>query len=233
MAKTQTLAEALVKLRSELTNPPRNDKNPFFSSKYCKLESAISHIQTPLANSDLTFIQNIVQEDRTVMAQTILIHVSGEERTINGPKVLLEKPGAQAVGGAATYAKRYSLFSALGVEADEDDDGNTAEIANAEQEQKQKKEAAASGDLPPVPDGLSIADAAQAPPPNMTTAKQVTVNALVDRIKNGQTTIQGAIALLQSKNLKATAAQMKRLDKAQEEFNDGKNDGEGATDDNS
>ena len=67
----------------------------------------------------------------------------------------------------------------------------------------------------------------------MTTAKQVTVNALVDRIKNGQTTIQGAIALLQSKNLKATAAQMKRLDKAQEEFNDGKNDGEGATDDNS
>ena len=57
MAKTQTLAEALVKLRSELTNPPRNDKNPFFSSKYCKLESAISHIQTPLANSDLTFIQ--------------------------------------------------------------------------------------------------------------------------------------------------------------------------------
>ena len=140
MAKTQTLAEALVKLRSELTNPPRNDVNKFYGTKYCKLESAISHIQTPLANSDLTFIQHIVQEDRTVMAQTILIHVSGEERTINGPKVLLEKPGAQAIGGAATYAKRYSLFSALGIEADEDDDGNTAVIENAQEEQKKEAE---------------------------------------------------------------------------------------------
>lgn len=218
MAKTQTLAEALVKLRSELTNPPRNDSNPFFSSKYCKLESAISHIQTPLANSDLTFIQNIVQEDKTVMAQTILIHVSGEERTINGPKVLLEKPGAQAVGGAATYAKRYSLFSALGVEADEDDDGNTAEIANAQE--KQKKEAEKPDELPPVPDGLSIADDAEAAPKKAPpkTAKRMTIDAFVKRIEIGQSSVQGAIAFLKSKNLKATEKHMAQLVAAEEKF---------------
>tara|TARA_R100001086_G_C11812975_1_gene252066 strand:- start:127 stop:888 length:762 start_codon:yes stop_codon:yes gene_type:complete len=122
-----TLAEALVNLRGKLKNPERNSVNPYYGSKYAKLEDIIKEVRDLLFEQRLTFTQNIISEQNTIMAQTIFIHASGEERTIDGPKVILEKFTPQAVGAVCTYAKRYSLLSALGVEADEDDDANTAE----------------------------------------------------------------------------------------------------------
>jgi len=123
----KTLAEALVSLRGELANPARDAKNPYYGSKYAKLEGIIKEIRQLLFDNNLTFIQNIVSENNTIMAQTIFIHASGEERTIDGPRVVLEKFTPQTVGAVTTYAKRYSLLAALGVEPDEDDDANSAE----------------------------------------------------------------------------------------------------------
>jgi hypothetical protein len=40
--------------------------------------------------------------------------------------VRADKPTAQSFGSAVTYAKRYSLSTALGIGADKDDDANAA-----------------------------------------------------------------------------------------------------------
>ncbi len=51
----------------------------------------------------------------------------GEEIATGSVHVPVDKVTAQGYGSAMTYAKRYSLAMACGVDADEDDDGNAAE----------------------------------------------------------------------------------------------------------
>jgi hypothetical protein len=123
----ETIHQSLVALRGVLTNPEKNSTNPAFGSKYAKLEDIIHHVRGPLSENGLTFVQHIITEERTIKAQTILIHASGETMTLDGPAVLIEKFTAHGTGSAATYAKRYSLCTALGIESDADDDGNAVE----------------------------------------------------------------------------------------------------------
>ena len=123
----ETLYGALVKLRGVLSNPEKNSINPHYKSKYCKLEDLIAHVREPLSSHGLTFVQNIVNEEKSVMAQTTIIHQSGETLTLDGPAVLIDKFTPQGVGAACTYAKRYGICSAFGIESDEDDDANSVE----------------------------------------------------------------------------------------------------------
>ena len=71
-----------------------------------------------------------------------------------------------------------------------------------------------------MPDGLSIADDAEAAPKKTPPkpAKKMTIAAFVERIEVGQSSVQGAIAFLKSKNLKATEKQMALLVAAEEKF---------------
>ena len=124
---SETLYGALVKLRGVLSNPDKKSINPHFKSKYCKLEDLIQHVREPLSSHGLTFVQNIVNEEKSVMAQTTIIHQSGETLTLDGPAVLIDKFTPQGVGAACTYAKRYGICSAFGIESDEDDDANSVE----------------------------------------------------------------------------------------------------------
>lgn len=124
---SETLYGALVKLRGVLSNPEKNSVNPHYKSKYCKLEDLIAHIRGPLSEHGLTFVQNIVNEEKSVMAQTTIIHADGETLTLDGPAVLIDKFTPQGVGAACTYAKRYGICSALGIESDDDDDANAVE----------------------------------------------------------------------------------------------------------
>ena len=124
----ETIHQSLVALRGVLTNPERNSSTSAFpKSKYAKLEDIIHHVRGPLSENGLTFVQHIITEERTIKAQTILIHASGETMTLDGPAVLIEKFTAHGTGSATTYAKRYSLCTALGIESDADDDGNAVE----------------------------------------------------------------------------------------------------------
>ena len=124
---SETLYGALVKLRGVLSNPEKKSINPHFKSKYCKLEDLIQHVREPLSSHGLTFVQNIVNEEKSVMAQTTIIHDSGQTLTLDGPAVLIDKFTPQGVGAACTYAKRYGICSAFGIESDDDDDANSVE----------------------------------------------------------------------------------------------------------
>ena len=124
---SNSLYGALVALRGVLSNPEKNSINPHYKSKYCKLEDLIAHIRGPLSEHGLTFVQNIVNEEKSVMAQTTIIHAQGQTLTLDGPAVLIDKFTPQGVGAACTYAKRYGICSAFGIESDDDDDANAVE----------------------------------------------------------------------------------------------------------
>lgn len=117
-------AKALVKFRSELKPAIKDANNPFFKSTYADLSSIIEASREPLANNGLSFIQ-VVHEAEAAKVETLLIHESGGWISCGIVSVTPVKKDPQGFGSAITYARRYSLQSALGIPT-EDDDGNEA-----------------------------------------------------------------------------------------------------------
>ena len=125
-----TLYGALSKAQGEFPLIPR-DKTVNVSMKsggrysfsYAPLETILAAIRKPLANNDLAVYQNIV--DGCIV--TIIAHSSGEELILAPVKIQQVDQGPQAMGSALTYARRYSLTTALNIAADDDDDANSAE----------------------------------------------------------------------------------------------------------
>jgi hypothetical protein len=125
---------ALAKAQGEFETATKNQKNPFFNSKYLTLGGVIDIIRKPFAKNGLSFLQfptvRTEGNSTTVIIKTIIAHESGE--TIENELILPVTIGgrisdAQAIGSAITYARRYSLQSLVGISADEeDDDGNSA-----------------------------------------------------------------------------------------------------------
>src|SRR5690606_30175798 len=118
------IAAALVGFQSEVANPEKKGINPHFKSKYAELDEIINTIRPTLEKNGLAFIQNPIHEDGKVGVYTLLIHKSGEFIQFDPVMIPLQKATPHQVGAALTYAKRYSLSSALGIAAEEDADGN-------------------------------------------------------------------------------------------------------------
>jgi len=127
------IAVALNKFHKSLKKIIKKDTNPFFKSKYAGLPSILDAVEDPLLGADLTFIQCPIGK---YGLETILMHKSGEyfksryfmEPTIHIDKqTKKEKPTTpQDMGSAITYQRRYALVSILGLNVDDDDDGNGA-----------------------------------------------------------------------------------------------------------
>jgi hypothetical protein len=99
----------------------KTSENPHFRSKYADLSAVIEAVKHPLEKHGLTFVQDIC--DHHVV--TVVMHEAGEQLRLAPFPILAGKPDAQGNGSALSYARRYSLQTALGVPA-EDDDGNAA-----------------------------------------------------------------------------------------------------------
>ena len=118
------LAKALAVFHTHVGKVSKDAKNPFFKSKYASLPNILEAIREPLDKSGIIVSQ--VPSGVNGLS-TILIHSeSGEwmEDTYTMPVAKQNDP--QAVGSAITYARRYALASSLGLNVDEDDDGNAA-----------------------------------------------------------------------------------------------------------
>lgn len=124
----ETLAQAYVAAFAEIEGAVKDAANPHFKSKYADLPSVIAAIKPALAKHGLAFWQLCEPSDDGVVVETVLLHVSGEERSLGKLFVPANKKDAQGFGSAQTYARRYSLQTAFGVPA-EDDDGNAASRA--------------------------------------------------------------------------------------------------------
>lgn len=104
--------------------------NPHFKSKYADLASVFEAVREPFAKNGLSVWQELGNAEGGVTVTTRLVHKSGQWVEFGPLFVPALKHDAQGIGSAATYARRYSLAAALGVCADEDDDGNAASAGN-------------------------------------------------------------------------------------------------------
>jgi len=94
---------------------------------YADLPAIKEAIREPLSVNGLGYVQFLSAcQPGFVRVVTRLFHKSGE--WIEDDEGFMVPAGntAQSVGSATTYAKRYSLAAALGVVADDDDDGHAA-----------------------------------------------------------------------------------------------------------
>ena len=142
MNKSESIKElsiALSKFQGEVTNPLNTAENPFFKSKYAPLNDILTLVRPLLSKQGLSIVQAPSGDGEHIILTTILIHNSGEY--IEFPELVLkaDKPTAQGAGSAITYARRYAISAILGINSEDDDDGNNAEPKGKVEEKPQAK----------------------------------------------------------------------------------------------
>ena len=90
-------------------------------------------MQPHLQEHGVILMQDIQSVAGGIRAVNLFIHETGAVFKTKGPLILLtdKKPGT--AGGAATYAKRYAVLAALGIEADADQDVKNLQGKNPDQ----------------------------------------------------------------------------------------------------
>jgi hypothetical protein len=122
------LAKALAAAQSSLSPAAKDAVNPHFRNSYASLGSVWDAAREVLGANGLSVVQTYAATDGTRLdLVTTLMHESGQ--WISGTiSMVPAKADPQGIGSAATYARRYSLASILGIVADEDDDGQKASM---------------------------------------------------------------------------------------------------------
>ncbi len=126
------LASALAKaqprfgqIRRTKTVKVRTKTGGEYTFSYAPLEAVIDAVRVPLAEVGLSLIHPVETTETHVHAGAMLLHSSGQwiEDMIAVPR----PPAMQELGSILTYLKRYCTQGVLGVQADDDDDGNLAD----------------------------------------------------------------------------------------------------------
>lgn len=143
------LAAALVHAQADMPNVPKETMGQVGNQKrsYADLATVTETVRPILAKHGLAYVQAPSDAGPGFVAVTTrLLHESGQwiEDTLSMP---YGNGGAQAVGSACTYGRRYSLMAMLGL-APEDDDGAAASVP-ARKPAKVTKPAATPADEPP------------------------------------------------------------------------------------
>jgi hypothetical protein len=144
-------APAFVELQAAMPKIPKDKTGQAGNreTKYADLETTIELVKPLLAEHGFAFLQPCSEgSGGQVAVTTILLHKSGEwmRDTLVMPT---GGSGAQAVGSAISYAKRYALTSMLGL-ATEDDDGHAASQQPARRQTRQQPRAADASTAPPT-----------------------------------------------------------------------------------
>jgi hypothetical protein len=133
------IATALAKAQTELSNPEkamigaiydaRTDRQHSF--RYASLSSGLDIIRKVLGSQQIAVAQTtaIDRASGTVNLTTLLVHTSGEWISSDWPVCQLSETAApRRMGAALTYARRYALFTMVGIAGE--DDLDAPEVAN-------------------------------------------------------------------------------------------------------
>ncbi|MCF2524465.1 ERF family protein [Bradyrhizobium sp. G127] len=140
------IATALAKAQTELTNPEksmvgmihhnnRGDNPQTF--RYASLSSGLEIVRKTLGGQQIAVAQttDIDQANGLVNLTTILMHTSGEWISSDWPVCQLSDAAApRRMGAALTYARRYALFTLVGIAGE--DDLDTPDLQNSEVNRK-------------------------------------------------------------------------------------------------
>jgi hypothetical protein len=108
-----------------------------FSYKYADLGDIFDAVLPILHKHGIALSQPPHSESGMVGVYTRLIHESGHIEDC-GALLLPAGNNPQSAGSAMTYARRYAACAALGIVADEDDDGQVATTSISEAEKVKK-----------------------------------------------------------------------------------------------
>src|SRR5208337_4124644 len=127
-----TIAAALAKAQVELTNPEKalvaTIRSPFprerdRSFRYAPLSSGLDIVRKSLGRHEIATIQSteIDKEAGLLRLTTILAHSSGEWVSSEWPVCQISDIASpQRMGAALTYARRYALFTLVGIAGEDD-----------------------------------------------------------------------------------------------------------------
>ena len=171
---TAAIATALAKAQTELTNPEKamigtvynNRSETPQSFRYASLSSGLDIVRKALGGHQIAIAQttDIDRASGTVNLTTVLLHTSGEWISSDWPVCRTSEISApRRMGASLTYARRYALFTMVGIAGEDDLDAPpvscslTATRAQARASQAmigpRSQSCSGAGPPSPVPDG--------------------------------------------------------------------------------
>ena len=130
-----TVAGALAKAQAELTNPEKSlvatirtdgpGRGVERSFRYAPLSSGLEIVRKTLSHHEIATVQTtaVDQAAGIVTLTTVLAHSSGEWIASDWPVCAIsETASPHRMGAALTYARRYALFTLVGIAGEDDID---------------------------------------------------------------------------------------------------------------
>ena len=126
------IATALAKAQAELTNPEKsltatirasNPRDHDQTFRYAALSSGLDIVRKALGAHEIATVQAtaIDQEAGLIRLTTMLAHASGEWLSSEWPVCpIAETAAPRRMGAALTYARRYALFTLVGIAGEDD-----------------------------------------------------------------------------------------------------------------
>src|SRR5712691_7985015 len=126
------IAAALAKAQAELTNPEKSlsatirspfPREPERTFRYAPLSTGLDIIRKALGRHEIAAVQSteIDKEAGLIRLTTILAHASGEWVSSDWPVCAITDTAApHRMGAALTYARRYALFTLVGIAGEDD-----------------------------------------------------------------------------------------------------------------
>ena len=120
------MATALAKAQAELTNPEKtltatiaagNGERTF---RYASLAAGLDLVRKCLGQHQIAVMQTTSVNQGQILLTTLLVHASGEWVSSLWPVCSAAIPSAHVKGAALTYARRYALFTLVGIAGEDD-----------------------------------------------------------------------------------------------------------------
>jgi hypothetical protein len=180
------LAAALAKAQAEIANPeksltativspfPREGSRTF---RYAPLSSGLDLVRKCLGQHEIATVQTtaIDRDSGLIRLTTTLVHASGEWVSSDWPVCPVSETAApHRLGAALTYARRYALFTLVGIAGEDDLDAPDLSPAVS---------APPSQNGPPRPEGAGGLLHHPAPPPASPPLQASETRARVERVK--------------------------------------------------
>jgi ERF superfamily len=127
-----SIAAALAKAQAELTNPEKSliatIRSPFprerdRTFRYAPLSTGLDIVRKSLGRHEIATIQaTVIDKDAGLLRlATVLAHSSGEWISSEWPVCqITDSASVQRMGAALTYARRYALFTLVGIAGEDD-----------------------------------------------------------------------------------------------------------------
>src|SRR5450631_940307 len=160
------IATALAKAQTELSNPEKAMVGTVYNNRsdspqtfrYASLSSGLDVIRKTLGGAQIAITQTtgIDRVSGMVNLNTVLLHTSGEWISSDWPVCQISETSApRRMGAALTYARRYALFTMVGIAGEDDLDAPDLTSDQPTGHKAAKEIVAPDSGLVPTPNGAT------------------------------------------------------------------------------